>query len=91
MTRVFIHSWHGDFARTQWVSEMDYLGRAVTTPAPALKFFQCGCGCGTAHLKRIRRPLWMRLIPCFRLYRCMRCRAEVMRPRTRPRRCYVAY
>ena len=88
MARVFSHSWHGDFAKTQWVSEMDYLGRAVSAPEPALKLFRCGCG--TAHLQRIRRPLWMRLLLHFRLYRCLRCRAGVIRPRMR-QRTYVAY
>jgi hypothetical protein len=91
MTRVFIHSWHGDFAKTQWVSEMDYLGRAVSGPSPPLQLFRCGCGCGTGYLRRIRRPLWMRWIPGFRLYRCLRCRAPVARLRLRQRRLYPSY
>ena len=79
MSRVFIHSWHGDFARTEIASEMDYLGRVVTRRDPSLKLFACGCG--GAHLQRIPRALWMRPLLTFRLYRCLRCGADVLRRR----------
>ena len=75
MTRVFIHSWHGDFARTEIASEIDYLGRFVAKPPASFRLFACGCG--TAGLERIRRPLWLRVVFSFRLYRCCRCGADV--------------
>ena len=79
MGRVFIHSWHGDFARTEIASEIDYLGRVARDRPSALKLFSCGCG--IVHLQRIRRPWWMRLVLTFRLYRCLRCGADVFRRR----------
>ena len=79
MSRVFIHSWHGDFAKTQITREIDYLGRVVSARAPSLKLFACGCG--IAHLRRLRRPWWMRMVLTFRLYRCIRCGADVFRRR----------
>lgn len=88
MTRVFIHSWHGDFARTQIASEAEYLGRAVRQQKPALRLIACGCG--TAHLQRMHRPMWMRFVPVFRLYACKRCGAYVFGPRAGRRRAYPA-
>lgn len=89
MSRVFIHSWHGDFAKTKIVSEIEYLGRAARTEDPPLRLL--GCGCGIRHLHRIRRPAWMRAVLMFRLYRCNRCGAHVFRPRTRPSRGYPVF
>lgn len=88
MTRVFIHSWHGDFAKTRVASELEYLGRAVTEPATPFRLFDCGCG--TRHLQRIQRPFWMRAVIGFRLYSCARCKCRVLRPRTRQRWPYLA-
>lgn len=86
---VFIHSWHGDFAKTKIVSESEYLGRAARRQDP--KLLLLGCGCGARHLYRVRRPSWMRVIPMFRLYRCVRCGADVFRPRTGQRRHYPVF
>ena len=88
MTRIFIHSWHGDFARTILAEPPDSVRRAAAEGA-RLKLFSCGCG--TRHLTRMRRPLWMRAVPIFRLYRCMRCGADVFRTRARQRRYYSAF
>lgn len=74
MTRVFIHSWHGDFARTEIASDIDRPGRFRETRASFQLF---ACGCDTPGLKRIRRPLWLRVVFSFRLYRCQRCGAVV--------------
>lgn len=79
MSRVFIHSWHGDFAKTQIASETDYLGRALTRRPGLPKLFACGCR--STPLQRIRRPWWMRPVLTFRLYRCLRCGADVFRRR----------
>ena len=79
MTRIFIHSWHGDFARTEIASEIESPGPAVGQGHAPLKLFACGCD-GT-RLMRIRRPLWMRVVLTFRLYRCLRCGARVFRRR----------
>lgn len=89
MTKVFIHSWHGDFARTRIVSEIEYLGRAAKRDDPPLRLFACGCD--ARHLQRIHRSALMRLVPFFRLYHCDRCGADVFRPRTSPRRGYPQY
>lgn len=88
MSRVFLHSWHGDFARTQIVSEMDYLGRAVTHQRAALRLFACGCE--RRHLMRVHRNPWMRLFVGLRLYKCLRCGARVLRLPAGPRRYYPA-
>lgn len=88
MMRIFIHSWHGDFARTQVDSETGYLGGALRRPDAVLKLFRCGCG--TRHLQRVRRQLWMRFVPGFRLYACTRCGARVFGPRAGRRVAYPA-
>lgn len=75
MTRIFIHSWNGDFARTEIESPDTVQGHGH---AP-LKLFACGCG--EAQLRRIRRPFWMRVVFTFRLYRCLQCGAMVFRRR----------
>lgn len=79
MTRVFIHSWHGDFARTQIAADSDDRRRRDGEPPACFRLFTCGCG--TARLERIRRPFWMRVVRSFRLYRCGRCAAVVFRRR----------
>ena len=88
MSRVFLHSWHGDFARTQIVSEFEYLGRAVSDRDSRLRVFACGCE--RRHLLRVHRPLWMRVVLGFRLYWCRRCGARVLRLPAGPRRYYPA-
>ncbi|MBC5781491.1 hypothetical protein H8N03_00960 [Ramlibacter sp. USB13] len=89
MTRVFIHSWHGDFAKTAFAEEPDSAKRAAGDGYRRLKLIACGCG--TRHLQRIRRPLWMRPVFLFRLYRCGRCGADVFRPRGGQRKYYAAF
>ena len=88
MSRVFLHSWHGDFARTQIVPEFEYLGRAVSNEGARLRLF--GCGCERRHLMRVHRTLWMRMVVGFRLYRCLRCGCRVLRLPAGPRRYYPA-
>lgn len=83
---VYLHSTRADFADTRRLPEADYLGRCLR-PGP-LKLFGCGCGSGSAKLVRIGRSAWMRLLPFFRLYRCLACGHRVLRTRTRQR---VAY
>jgi hypothetical protein len=89
MTRVFIHSWHGDFAKTETFRESEYLGRAVSDARRRFRFLRCGCG--TKHLLRIRRPLWLRILFPFRLYRCETCRATVFAWRIERQRAYPVY
>lgn len=86
MSRVFIHSWHGDFARTEIADDVRSLEARKRERAP-LKLFECGCG--VAHLHRMPRPFWIRVVLSFRLYRCERCGADVFR-RRRGRQGYPA-
>jgi hypothetical protein len=44
-----------------------------------LAFFACGCG--LPRLARAPRSFWMRVLPSFRLYKCGRCGAKVLRTR----------
>lgn len=88
MIRVFLHSWHGDFARTVIVPEADYLGRAIRHETPRLRLFRCGCD--RRHLQRVHRSLWMRFVLGFRLYRCVRCGCNVLRLPAGRRRYYPA-
>ncbi|MGV3572570.1 MAG: hypothetical protein ACO1PB_18385 [Ramlibacter sp.] len=52
-------------------------GRAP--PRGGLRLLACACGCDK--LVRIRRSLWMRLLPMLRLYHCRRCSARFLHPR----------
>ncbi len=88
MMRIFIHSWHGDFARTEIAADRDDRAPARETP-PQLRPFACGCG--TQHLQRMRRSTWMRLVFGFRLYLCLRCGAHVFRLRTGQRPYYPGF
>lgn len=40
-----------------------------------------GCGCGAGSLVRVMRSRWMRMVPLFALYECVRCGAKVFRTR----------
>ena len=79
-----------EFAETAPLNEAVYLDRpdAFVPPEPPLRLF--GCGCGKAHLQRMARSWWMRLLPGFRLYLCVRCLQLVLRPRMRQRHVYSA-
>jgi hypothetical protein len=81
--RVYLHSPRSDFAETQWLSEVNYLGRSLR-PSPR-HLTLAGCGCGTKYLVRIKRAGWMRLLPLVRLYECLQCNARILR-RTLPYR-----
>jgi hypothetical protein len=80
--KVYVHSWHADFARTQPMP--DYPGEDKAAPAQR---WMClfGCGCGKNALARIARAPLMRLMPFFRLYRCTKCGGKVFRSRIRQR------
>jgi hypothetical protein len=83
---VYVHSAARDFAETQRMPEAAYLGRLPDGAKLAL----FGCGCGKARLTRISRTPWMRVLPLFRLYRCLDCGAKVFRVRVRQRIVYGA-
>lgn len=83
MRKIYLHSWHGDFAKTQVLTESAYLGRCVLKADAPLRAFRCGC-C-PPQLVRIPRARWMRLLPLFRLYWCQGCGQKVLRTRTRQR------
>lgn len=51
----------------------DYLGRKRA----GLRVLHCKCGVGRMY--RLRRSIWMRIIPFLRLYRCARCGCKVLR------------
>src|SRR4051812_17535193 len=68
-----------EFAETAPLHEAVYLGRPDAFAPPPLRVF--GCGCGKAHLQRIERSWWMRLLPTFALYQCLSCARRVLRPR----------
>jgi hypothetical protein len=84
MSKVYVHSVHRDFQQTQVLPEPAYLGRCVRPGK--MMFLDCGCD----HQKwlRVRRLLWMRLVPSFRFYHCLHCGARVFRPRIRQRGLY---
>lgn len=86
MSGVYIHSSKADFAQTQVLSEGAYLGRRLRKGG--LRLLRCGCARGD--LVRIYRHWWMRLLPLFRQYRCLRCGARVLRWRMRQQRVYYS-
>lgn len=69
-----------DFAPTEPLEDTAGSGR--------LRLF--GCGCGSEFLQRTRRSWWMRLLPRFRVYLCLRCGDTVLRSRVRQRHVYSA-
>ncbi len=71
--RFHLHAPDSGFADTQPLSDAAHARRNT------LKFFHCDCS--AAPLVRIVRPAWMRLLPLFRLYRCLDCGARVLRVR----------
>lgn len=73
-----------DFAPTQPLE--DSAGRAFAEDGGRLRLF--GCGCGKDFLQRSGRSSWMRLLPRFRLYLCLRCGDSVLRWRLRQRHAY---
>ena len=79
-----------DFAETAPLTESAYLDRpdAFAQPPQPLRLF--GCGCGKGYLQRVARARWMRLLPGFRLYLCVRCLQQVLRPRVRQQHVYSA-
>ena len=77
-----------EFAETAPLREAVYLGRPDAFAPPPLRVF--GCGCGQRHLQRIERTGWMRLLPGFALYQCLRCARRVLRLRVRPQHGYSA-
>lgn len=83
MTRVFIHSWHADFAKSDIVSEFDNQGCPASEVPGA--FEVSGSGCGAAGLQRIRRRPWMRVVLSFRLNRRCRRGAVVLTRKFRSR------
>lgn len=87
LSTIYLHSPSSDFAETQRLSEWAYLGRHLRAEQP-LRLV--GCGCADARLVRIGRSRWMRLVPTFRLYRCLACGAKVLRTRFRQRGVYGA-
>jgi hypothetical protein len=42
-------------------------------PGHAARGLLLNCACGLAHLERIHRHGWMKLLPWLRFYRCSRC------------------
>lgn len=44
-----------------------------------MKLLQCNCK--VAQLTRLRRPLWLRIVPFMRLCYCRRCRKKVFTAR----------
>jgi len=77
-----------EFAETAPLNEAVYLDRPDAYAPPRLRLL--GCGCGKGWLQRISRSWWMRLLPGFRLYLCVRCLQLVLRPRMRQRHVYSA-
>lgn len=78
---ICLHSTQADFAPTQHMAAAAYLGRPRPWHAAPLRLWDCGCG--TTHLVRISRAMWMRLVPCSRHYYCRRCGSRVVRLRLR--------
>jgi hypothetical protein len=76
-----------DFAETAPLNEDVYLGRPGAFSAPPLRLFTCGCD--RRHLQRITRNWWMRLIPGFGLFLCLRCGSRVLHPRFRQHHPYA--
>lgn len=73
-----------DFAPTE------PLGDAAGPAAGSGRLRLFGCGCGSEFLQRTRRSWWMRLLPRFRVYLCLRCGHTVLRSRVRQRHVYSA-
>lgn len=83
---VYMHSASRDFSETQRLPEALYLGRFPERTS--LVFFHCACE--NPNLTRIGRAPWMRVLPFFRLYRCLACGSKVYRIRARQRTAYGA-
>jgi hypothetical protein len=86
MPRIYLHSIQRDFAPTEVLPEPAYLGRHGGKGR--LTYFDCGCN-GRKWM-RISRLSWMRVVPFFRLYRCLHCGLRVFRPRVQQRGLYSA-
>jgi hypothetical protein len=88
MAVIYLHSPYSDFADTQRLAEVAYLGRQPGPRPPGLCIFTCGCP--KDGLVRMARDPWMRLLPFCRLYRCKQCLRRVLRVRTKQRGVYSA-
>lgn len=86
MTSIFLHSAQSDFADTQRVPELAYLGRRLRRSSLQL----CRCGCERPALVRIARSFWMRAIPFFRHYLCRSCGDRILRLKTGQHGVYCA-
>jgi hypothetical protein len=85
MAQIYLHSVQCDFAPTQVLPEPTYLGRRLQQGS--LTCLDCGCGC--RKWIRVPRLFWMRVVPFFRLYRCLHCGLRVFRPRVQQRGLYA--
>lgn len=83
----YLHSITRDFAATRPLVDAVYLGRSQNEPGTS-GFI--GCRCSARWLVRIRRTVWMRLVPGFQYYSCLCCGAKIFRPRLRNRLGYGA-
>ena len=70
-----------DFAESAPALESVRPARAGSDGPRPLRLFSCGCG--SQFLRRIHRAWWMRLLPGFGQYLCLRCDRRVLRPRLR--------
>jgi hypothetical protein len=86
MRRIYLHSPQADFAETQRLPQLAYLGRRVRPSSLRL----CSCGCDAPLMVRITRAFWMRLLPFFRHYLCRRCGDRVFRWKLHQRSTYSA-
>jgi hypothetical protein len=70
-----------DFTESAPALESVRPARAGADGPRPLRLFSCGCG--PQFLRRIHRAWWMRLLPGFGQYLCLRCDQRVLRPRLR--------